>query len=481
MPDKAFLVIDVGTGGAKCVFFDGDGGQVFSDRANVAFEFVDGGMQFDPKTVWGDIRLLIRAGLKECDRRKLRVAAVSSTSMREGNVFYDRGGRELLAVPNIDSRASEESRAIPEALAEEIYRKSGHWPSGIFLVNRLGWLKTHKPSLYRRTASVSMINDWILFKLSGRLSSEPTNGCETAAFDLAKRTWSEEIMKELRLDFDVLPEMNECGTVLGGVTDAASASTGLPRSAIVVIGAADTEAAVLGCGVLEPGNPVAVAGTTTPVQAVTTEVVQDEKMRTWTCCHPVPNRWVVESNAGATGLVFNWWSKLVGVEYGDLDAEVPHATQEYTSVVARIGTNLMNSRGMHPLKGFLRGIGPWTSRASITRAILEESSFSVRGNLEQIEEVLGTRFAALAFCGGCAKSSLWSQLTADVANRKLIRFRMGDATARGAAMLSSVASGEHRSIGAAARDLKGDRSVLSPRKQKVAEYEQKYRNWLEQT
>jgi autoinducer-2 kinase len=480
LPGKAFLVIDVGTGGAKCVFFDSEGSRIFSEKADVTFEFVDGGSQFDSKVVWDDLRILIRAGLKECDRKNLHVAAVSSTSMREGNVFYDVSGKELLAVPNIDSRAIQESRAIPEALAEEIYRKSGHWPSGIFLVNRLGWLKTHKPSLYHRVASVSMINDWVLFKLSGRLSSEPTNGCETAAFDLAKRTWSEEIMKELKLDFSVLPEMNECGTVLGGVTSVASASTGLPSSAIVVVGAADTEAAVLGCGVLEPGDPVAVAGTTTPVQSVTTEVVQDRKMRTWTCCHPVPNRWVVESNAVATGLVFNWWSKLVGIEYRDLDNEVPQATREYMSVRARIGTNLMNARGMHPLQGLLSGIGPWTSRASITRAILEDSAFAVRGNLEQIEEVLKTKFTELSFCGGCAKSDLWSQLTADIANRKLIRFKLGDATARGAAMLSSVASGEHRSLRAAARDLMGDRSVLSPQKKRASENEQKYKNWLGQ-
>ena len=104
----------------------------------------------------------------------------------------------------------------------------------------------------------------------------------------------------------------------------------------------------------------------------------------------------------------------------------------------------------------------------------------MRGNLEQIEDVLGTRFTALSFCGGCAKSDLWSQLTADVADRKLIRFKRGDATARGAAMLASVASGGHRSIRAAAKDLRGDRSILSPHRQKASEYEPKYRGWLGQ-
>jgi autoinducer-2 kinase len=480
LPDKAFLVIDVGTGGAKCVFFDAAGNSVFSEKADVAFEFVDGGAQFDPKVVWDDVVLLVRAGVKECERRNLSVAGVSSTSMREGNVFYDRNGKELLAVPNMDSRAMNESMAIPEPLAEEIYRKSGHWPSPIFLVNRLNWLKKNRPSVYQRVRSVSMINDWVLFKLSGRLSSEPTNGCETAAFDLAKRTWSEEIMKELQLDFSVLPEISECGTVLGDVTRGASRSTGLPHSATVVVGAADTAAAVLGCGVFEKGNPVAVAGTTTPVQSVTTRVVEDKKMRTWSCCHPVRNRWVVESNAGATGLVFNWWSRLVGAAYRELDAEVSVGTREYMKVRARIGTNLMNSRRMHPLQGLLRGIGPWTSRASITRAIIEDSCFAVRANLEQIEEVLKTRFSVLSFCGGCAKSDIWSQLTADVTNRRLVRFSTGDATARGAAILTSVACGDHRSLRSAAKELAGDRSVLTPRGDRASEYAQEYKSWLEQ-
>ncbi len=162
MENSGFCVIDVGTGGGKCLVFDENGYLAFNESIAVNY-LIDGkAMSFDPKEVWGDICGMIRRAGRECSKKKTKIITISSTSMREGNVFYDTEGNELLAVPNLDERAQKEAEEIGESLGDEIYLSSGHWPTSIFLVNRLKFLKKTRPVLFGEISKVSMINDWIL-------------------------------------------------------------------------------------------------------------------------------------------------------------------------------------------------------------------------------------------------------------------------------------------------------------------------------
>jgi autoinducer 2 (AI-2) kinase len=315
--EGAYLVIDVGTGGIKSIAFDMQGHPLYKALSPIDFLFEGSSIGFDAQASWARICRMIREAVRFSSKKGKRILAVSSTSMREGNVFYDDRGTELLAVPNIDGRAGVEAKEIAGRFGDLIYEKSGHWPMPMFLVCRLKWLRKNEPELFRKTAHVSMINDWVLYRLSGQLFSEPTNGCETAAFDLRTRNWSDEIVSELGIDSSILPPVKECGTILGKVEGKVCKATGLDPTTDVVLGAADTEAALVGCGAFDPGSVASVAGTTTPVQAATDMVKNDPTRRTWSCCHAVPGRWIVESNAGATGLVFDWWSRIVQTGYSD--------------------------------------------------------------------------------------------------------------------------------------------------------------------
>ena len=170
-------------------------------------------------------------------------------------------------------------------------------------------------------------------------------------FDLKKRDWSDELIRECSFDRSLFPEIRECGSLIGSVVKDASRKSGLNEHTSVVVGAADTESAVAGCGLFDEGNVAAVAGTTTPVQAVTENPVLDPEKRTWTCCHVLPNRWTLESNAGATGLVFNWWAKMTREDFSVLDLEVKKENPAPGKVIVNIGTSLMNARYPHPIVG----------------------------------------------------------------------------------------------------------------------------------
>jgi autoinducer-2 kinase len=474
LPAPAYLVVDFGTGGTKCVLFDGNGKALSVESRPVGFRFSDGGADFDPQEAWVQICGQVKRAVRTAEKLGVRVVAVSSTSMREGNVFYDAGGRELLAVPNIDGRAGREAEAIARRWGGMIYEKSGHWPMASFLVCRLKWMEKRMPEASRKVRKVSMINDWLVYRFSGELACEPTNGCETAAFDLSERDWSQEIVRELKIDEGILPAVKEGGTVVGRVSERAAKGTGLSRSAEVVIGAADTEAALVGCRAMEEGQVVAVAGTTTPVQAVADRVSTDSKRRTWTCCHVVPGRWAVESNAGATGMIFDWWSKITKEDYEKLTAEAAGVPPGAGGVRSLIGAMVFNARKFPKIGGELKGVMAWTPRSAISRAVIEGTCFAVRANLEQLEEVLGRRFGTMTFCGGGALSGLWSQIQADVINRRLARHRGRQATAAGAMALCRVAMGDAKNL----TEGVGDRmDVVEPRMSEAKTYAKLYGAW----
>lgn len=105
-----------------------------------------------------------------------------------------------------------------------------------------------------------MLGDWILTKLSGVFVTDPSLGSSSGMFELAHRDWSDRVLEICGLDRSVFPELVEPGTVVGSVTARAAAETGLREGTPVVVGGADTQLALLGIGVTQPGRFTVVGG-----------------------------------------------------------------------------------------------------------------------------------------------------------------------------------------------------------------------------
>src|SRR5262249_19169333 len=143
---------------------------------------------------------------------------------------------------------------------------TGHSPPYIFPLARLLWYRKHRD--INRVATLFMLNDWIAFLLSGARVVEESNACESMLFDVTARAWSAEIVDAVGLPPAILPPVCTAGTPIGRVTARAAGATGIPEGTPVFAGGADTESALLGGGVVEPGATSAILGTTTPVQRV---------------------------------------------------------------------------------------------------------------------------------------------------------------------------------------------------------------------
>ena len=268
---KRFLMaLDFGTGAGRCFLIEIGGQESYSAYSEWAFdaplEAQPGGFSFDPDAFWHTLGQTAQAAMKRGGVQATQIAAVSSTSLREGFVLLDDSGKEIFAVPNRDARAWAESIEVDQRWGQTMNDVSGHWPNPIMAPSRFLWLQHHQPGILGRARTLLMINDWILYRLCGERACEPTNAAETCLYDIVEHRWAEDLIRECQIPVSIFPPVCRGGYLLGKVTSAAAQVTGLVPGTPVVVGGADTQCGVLGSGVIDPGEVVVVAGTSTPCQ-----------------------------------------------------------------------------------------------------------------------------------------------------------------------------------------------------------------------
>ena len=199
-------------------------------------------------------------------------------------------------------------------------------------------------------------------------------------------------------------------------------------------GGADTQCSLLGAGAVEPGDVAAILGTTTPVQAVVAEPLLDPAANLWAGCHVVPDRWVIESNAGSTGDAYLWLLDLLVHTDGDRHAraeELASANPD-SGTFTFIGPRIFDLNELRPdMPGGLLFRFPTLqlrpSAGDLLRAFFESVAYAVRANLAQIEAVTGRPTTRLIVGGGMSRNDLLMQLVADVSGLPLSpRTRAGE-------------------------------------------------------
>ena len=495
MSDELLLAIDAGTGSCRAVVFDGEGRQVAigqREYSHVELPGAPGSQVFDTAENWRLICACVREALAGLDAS--RVKAVSATSMRDGMVLYDARGREVWACPNVDARAGEEAGELIESgAAEEIYRHAGDWVA-ITAPARFRWIAKHEPDVFASIAHVGMLGDWILTKLSGEYVTDPSLGSSSGMFELAARTWSDRVLEICGLDRSLFPPIVDCGTVVGGVTAAASAETGLEEATPVVVGGADTQLGLLGIGVAQPGRITVVGGSFWQCTVVLDEPLVDPEARLRTLCHTVPGRWMMEGIGFYCGIVMRWFRdafcELEALEATRTGEDV-YAIMERKAAAVAPGSNgivgvfaniMQASRWVQAspaFVGFDVSDPAHAGRAECFRAVEESAAYATRGHLRIIEELAGIDVHEAVLTGGAAKGTLWPQIVADVLGIEVSIPEVKESTALGAALYAGVGAGIYDDAAAAAERLVRFERTLAPDPRATASYDALYEQWLE--
>ncbi len=458
-PSPVVVAIDAGTGSARALAFTASGTCVA--RAAVEWEHRavpghPGGTDFDTRAGWEAIARAVREVV--ADLADHPIAAVVSSSMREGFVLFDGHDREIFACPNTDGRARAQADALfAEGLADDVYRIAGDWVS-ITAPARLRWLAEHDPETLARTRHIGMLSDWVNHKLCGEYVTDPTCGSSSALFDLGRRTWSLELTARVGLAAEVLPAVVEPGTTIGQVTASASADTGLPIGTPVVMGGADTQLALHAIAAT-PARPTIVAGTFWQTTALTTSPVIDPHRRMRTLCHVDPQSWMLEGIGFLSGLAMRWFRDAFcpdAVLEAERRGESPFTVMEEWAGAVPIGSegvvavlsDVMQADAWHhaapALVGFDIADPRRHNRGTVIRAIEEAAAFVAASHLDVLDELTDGRITAageVVFTGGSSAGRLWPTVIAGATGLKTRTTLAPDATSYGAARLAGEAVG----------------------------------------
>ncbi|MBM4244656.1 MAG: hypothetical protein FJ148_12675 [Deltaproteobacteria bacterium] len=460
-----FLALDYGTGGGKCAIFDA-GGRCLAvvrepwsyDDVALGAEAMGRGYAFDPNAFWAALARCTRAALAQAAVDPAAIAGVSTTAQRLGTVFLDAKGREVFAGPNMDGRGFAGALDVMGRLGmDDGVRITGHWPPFVSSLARL--LSYRADPDAPAVAKVLTLNDWLTYRLAGEIVAEPSNACESFFLDVAQRQWSARILEVFEIAPTLLPTVVEPATQVGTVTVLAAEQTGLRAGTPVYAGGGDTQCALLGSDVVEPGDAGAVLGTTTPVMAASAEPVLDDTGRLWTGCHVIPGRWTLESNAGETGTAYEWLLGILGLD-GDIgftaaEKAIAACARQPTETFSIAGPQIWDVMNFRPNQalGFVFPYPPFTKRpvrGDFLAAFLLNVTCAIRANLEQIEARRGRPVDRLTLSGGMTRSAFLLRAIAGVIRRPLHVSEDPNATALGAAVLAAAGHGTYPSIAAAA-------------------------------
>ncbi len=488
------MAIDAGTGSVRAVIFDINGNQIAmsqSEWTHLEEQGVPNSMSFDCDTNWDLVVSCIQESIKLANIDAKDIVAVSSTSMREGIVLYDKAGRELFAVANVDARATDEVKYLKEhfkGYEEEFYKESGQ-TFALGAIPRIMWLKNNKPELYNQVSKIGMISDWILYKLSGVFSSDPSNGGTSGIFSLEKRDWVSSMASKVGLKDDIFPTVYEVGEVIGKVTHS---SCGLASSTLVVQGGGDVQLGSAGLGVVELGD-VAILGGSFWQQIVNikSDITPPQDLSIRVNPHVVPNQSQAEGITFFSGLVMRWFRDafcdMEKLEASQKGVDVYEILEEKASKIP-VGSNgiipifsdsMKYGKWYHAAPSFLNlSIDPNVcNRSSMFRSLQENACIVSDINLKKIEQFSGIKATTIVFASGASRGKLWCQILADVTGCTIKVPKVTEATALGAAMAAGVGAGIYSDLKTASKELVVWNKVYQPNMDNHEKYKEIKNTW----
>ena len=471
MADGLFLGLDVGTSGVKAVLVDRSGDVLASATTALTLQTTrPGWAEQDPDAWWAASVRSIRDVCAAAPNA--RVEGVGISGQMHSSVFLDRGGKVIRpALLWCDGRTTAECREIEERVGgEERLRALASNPAlEGFTLPKVLWLRNHEPSAFERVATVLLAKDYIRYRLTGALATEPSDASATLMYDTANLRWSDELLDAVGLDAALLPAVGGSSEVLGRVSSDAARATGLPVGTPVVGGGADNACGAAGVGVVAPGEAVASWGTSGTLLAPLSEPKVDPALRAHTFCHVVPGVWYLMGVVLSAGAAFAWYRDQLARDVAgapgantilnDEAATIPRGAEGVTFLPYLQGERTPHRNAN--ARGAFLGLTLAHTRAHLSRAVVEGIAFALRDSLSILQS-LGLSPNELLLTGGGAKSPFLRQLQAEVFGVPVTTVNREEGPAYGAALLAAVGTGAFPDLATAARATLERQPPLSP-------------------
>ncbi|MCC7445814.1 MAG: xylulokinase [Anaerolineae bacterium] len=453
---KIFIGIDVSTTASKALAVDEQGNVVatYSHPHDLSTPRPLWSEQ-DPEDWWKASSAAIRDVLQKVSADD--VAAVGLTGQMHGLTCMDAQGRPLRpAILWNDQRSGPQCAAITEKVGQQfLFQHIGSLMLPGFTAPKLLWVRENEPDVYKQIAHILLPKDYVRYKLSGAYVTDVADGSGIALMDIAKRTWSDEMIAAFDFPKSWLPDLCESPEVSAYVSEAGAVATGLKVGTPIVGGAGDQPAGAVGNGIVTTGQTSLTIGTSGVAFTATDRYLPEPQGRLHTFCHAMPGAWfsmgVMLSAAGSLRWLHD--ELAPNTKYDELSEKAAAVPAGSLGLVFL--PYLSGERHPHPdplARGAFVGLTLRHGLAHMVRAVMEGVSFNMREIVELLR-AQGVHPEAAAVSGGAANSPVWRQLTADIMAMPLYTVNTTEGGAFGAAILAAVGAGAWKDVPSACKEL----------------------------
>jgi len=477
---KYILALDQGTTSSRAIVFDHSGSIVAVAQKEFPQIFPKPGwVEHDPREIWSSqagvaAEALTKAGVAAGD-----VAAIGITNQRETAIVWDRATGEPIcnAIVWQDRRtASICDRLKARKLDRVIRRKTGLVVDAYFSATKVQWIlenvKGAKARAKRGELAFGTVDTWLVWQLTGgRVHvTDASNASRTMLFDISKGTWDDELLKIFSVPRSMLPEVRSSSEVYG--------ETNLLGNAIPIAGiAGDQQAALFGQVCTRPGMVKNTYGTGCFMLMNTgTKRIASKNNLLTTVAWRIGDRteYALEGSIFIAGAVVQWLRD--GLEFFRAAPDVEALARGVADTggvylvpaFAGLGAPHWDQYARGTIVGLTRG----TTKAHIARAALESIALQTMDVLAAMQADAGIKLRQLRVDGGASANNLLMQLQADLLGVPVVRPRVAETTALGAAYLAGLAVGYWKSTAEIARQWQVDRefkaAMKGPERKRIA-------------
>ena len=473
---KFIISIDQGTTSSRAILFNLKGKPIYSSQQEFTQHFPKSGwVEHNPEEIWNTTKKTLKKVIAKVRDFRGNVLAIGITNQRETTVLWDKktGKPVYNAIVWQDRRTEDYCKKLRKQNKETvIFNKTGLLIDSYFSGTKIKWILENVPLARKLMNSKRLlfgtIDSFLIWRLTkGKVhATDATNASRTMIYNITSNKWDDTILKILKIKKHILPEVKNCADDYGSTH---SSITGKPIPITGVVG--DQQSATIGQCCFEPGSLKSTYGTGAFILLNTgsRKIYSNNRLLT-TICYRLNGKttYALEGSIFIAGAGVQWLrDKMKFINKASDSEKIVKSLKDNAGIYlvpafTGIGAPYWNANARGVLSGITRDTGP----KEIVRAVIESVAYQTYDLFEAMRHD-GLRPKVVKVDGGMVMNNWFSQYLADIVNVKVLRPKVHETTALGAAFMAGLQIGVYKSLKDISKNWSLDKQFNPKMKNKI--------------
>lgn len=427
---KYLLGADIGTTSLKAAVFDESGKLIKSATKDYTLIVSGDTVEFPAEDYF---KLFVEAYDEVTNGYEISALAIDTQC--ETIIFADDNGKPLMnAIVWLDNRATKQAEEIKAHFGnKKVYEITGQPEiTATCPAAKILWLKENKPEILKETKKIFLLEDYLLYRLTGNFVTEKTLQSSTIYFDVKNNCWWDEMLEFIGIDKEQLPKLCDSGVMVGEYNGVSVSTSGM-----------DQIAGAIGAGIVDNTAVSEMTGTTMVLFATTDNFPEYNKDSIIPVHKNYDGKYCLLSWTPTAGIALKWFKNnfcenFDFKELDDIAKDIPAGSNGLTFLPYLCGSTM--PKYDPDAKGTFMGITMEHTRAHFVRSILESVACMLKANLDY----LNINCNEIRSMGGGASSPLWCQIKADMTGKNISILENNETACLGSAVLAGVSVGIYK-------------------------------------